>query len=59
MERDKFVPYDKMSKKERKKLNAQKRKDWGNVNPTTRIEKSKNEYQRHPKHKKSDLDDNC
>lgn len=46
-----------MSKKEQKKFNAQKRCDWGNVNPVTRKEKSIKDYRRHPKHKGSEIDD--
>lgn len=32
---EKFVPFEKLSKKKQKALNDQKRGDWGNVNPAT------------------------
>ena len=51
----KFVPYDKMSKKEKKKVNAQKRNDWNGCNPTTKIVPSAKAYSRKTKHKKSAL----
>lgn len=31
---EKFVPYEKLSKKKKKELNKKKRGDWGSVNPT-------------------------
>ena len=39
---EKFIPYEKMSKKKKKELNSKKRKDGGNIKPVTR--KSKNDY---------------
>ena len=33
----KFVPYEKMSKKNRKKIDCARRKDWNGVNPATKI----------------------
>ncbi len=49
---EKFVPYEKMSKKAQKELNAKKRGDWGICNPVTRQEENKKAYRRHDKHKK-------
>lgn len=48
----KFVPFEKLSKKEQKKLNNLKRKSWDGVNPVTRIADTdkKKKYQRKPKH---------
>ena len=40
-----FVPRDKMSKRARKKLDAQNRTTWG-FNPTTKIVKNKKVYDR-------------
>lgn len=40
-----FVPRDKMSKRARKKLDAQNRTTWG-FNPTAKIVKSKKVYNR-------------
>ena len=47
----KFVPYEKMSKKQQKEFNAQKRKSWGECNPTSKVVKSKKVYTRKSKHK--------
>ena len=33
---DKYVPYEKLSKKEKRKVNAAKRNTWGDINPVTR-----------------------
>jgi hypothetical protein len=48
-----FVPYEKLSKKEQKKINAQKRKDWNGVVPVTRKVENKKVYNR----KKNSLPD--
>ncbi len=47
----KFVPYEKRSKKERKKIDAVKRRDWNGVDPSTKtIPSKKNVHMRKPKH---------
>ncbi len=47
----KFVPYEKCSKKAKKRIDAKKRGDWNGVNPVTRIvDTSKKIYQRKPKY---------
>ena len=33
---DKYIPYEKLSKKEKRKVDAAKRNTWGEVNPVTR-----------------------
>ena len=33
---EKFVPYEKLSKKEKQKLNRARRQTWGELNPVTR-----------------------
>lgn len=43
---DKFIPYEKLSKKEKKKLNAQKRSRFANVDMTQRCIDSKKKYDR-------------
>jgi len=48
----KFVAYEKLSKKEQKKLNAEKRKTWGDVKPITKVKPSAKLYNRK---KKQDL----
>ena len=55
---DKFVPYDKMSKKEQKKVNGEKRRDWNGIDPVTKVvPESKQVYKRKPKHQKDDWDE--
>lgn len=41
-----FIPYDKLSKKEKKKIDKSKRKDWGGLNPVTRKPKNPKAYDR-------------
>lgn len=48
---EKFVPYEKLSKKERRALDLKKRNTWGNVNPSLRVAENKKAYRRHEKHK--------
>ena len=43
--RDCFVPYEKMSKKDKAALNKQKRTEWG-FSPVTRVKPSKKVYNR-------------
>lgn len=43
---EKFVPYEKLSKKEKRKFNAARRGSWGEVNPVTRKVRSKKVYDR-------------
>ena len=42
----KFVPYEKLSKSKKRKLDRKKRVTWGNVNPVTRKAESKKLYKR-------------
>jgi hypothetical protein len=48
---DKFTPYDKLSKKEQKRLDSIKRRNWGGLNPVTRTTPDKKKYSRKDKHK--------
>ena len=48
----KFIAYEKLSKKEQKELNAEKRKTWGDVKPITKVKPSAKLYNRK---KKQDL----
>lgn len=51
---EKFVSFEKMSKKEQKKLNAEKRRDWNGINPVSRVvPDNKKAYKRNPKHRSS------
>ena len=47
-----FVPYEKMSKKQRRALDKLRRRDWNGLNPVTRVaEPDKKHYTRKEKHK--------
>lgn len=43
---EKFIPYEKLSKKEQKKRNAARRGSWGAVNPVTRRPENSRAYNR-------------
>ena len=43
---EKFIPYEKLSKKEKRKLDAAKRNTWGSLNPVTRKPASSKAYNR-------------
>ena len=43
---EKFIPFEKLSKKEQKKLNALKRRDWNGINPVTRKPENPKAYNR-------------
>ena len=43
---EKFVPYQKLSKKEQQKLNKAKRATWGDLNPITRRPTNSKAYNR-------------
>ena len=43
---EKFIPYEKLSKKAQRKIDAMKRGSWGDVNPGSRKVESKNVYNR-------------
>lgn len=48
---EKFVPYEKMSKKEKQKLDKIKRRDWNGLNPVTRVADTNiKKYKRKPKY---------
>lgn len=42
----KFVPYEKMSKKQKKKIDSMKRGSWYGVNPATRKSENPKAYKR-------------
>lgn len=42
---DKFIPYNKLSKKEKRKRNRQNRRMW-DINPITRVPKNSKAYDR-------------
>ena len=43
---EKFVPYDKLSKKKKKELDAQRRGSWYGINPVTRKPENPRAYNR-------------
>lgn len=43
---DRFVPFEKLSKKKQRALNAQKRGSWGCLNPVTRRPENSRAYKR-------------
>lgn len=47
---EKFVSYEKMSKKERRKIDSAKRRDWNGLNPVTRVSENTKKYSRKIKH---------
>lgn len=55
MEQNEFIPKEKMSKKERRKLDEEKRVTWG-FNPFSRVIPNKKAYDR-KKAKKEMIDD--
>ncbi len=43
---DKYIPYEKLSKKEKRKLDAARRNTWGDLNPVTRKPENSKAYNR-------------
>lgn len=43
---EKFIPYEKLSKKKRRELDQQKRNTWGELNPVTRKPENPKAYNR-------------
>ncbi|MDD7647256.1 MAG: hypothetical protein PUJ35_08450 [Ruminococcus bromii] len=43
---EKFIPYEKLSKKEQQKINKAKRGTWGELNPVTRKPQKSKAYNR-------------
>ena len=43
---EKFIPYDKLSKKEKRKIDQARRQTWGELNPVTRKPESSKAYNR-------------
>ena len=51
---EKFVPFEKLSKKEQKRLSALKRRDWNGLNPVTKKSENPKAYNR--KRHRTDFD---
>ena len=43
---EKYIPYEKLSKKEKRRLDSQRRGSWGPINPATRKPESSKAYKR-------------
>ena len=43
---ERFIPYEKLPKKEKQKLDRAKRQTWGELNPVTRKPKNSRAYNR-------------
>ena len=43
---EKFIPYEKLSKKEKRKIDQAKRQTWGELNPVTRKPANSKVYNR-------------
>ena len=43
---EKFIPYEKLSKKEKRKMDLAKRQSWGELNPVTRRPENSKAYNR-------------
>ena len=43
---EKFIPYEKLSKKEKRKVDAMRRNTWGELNPVTRKPENSKAYNR-------------
>ena len=46
MTKEKYVPYEKLSKKAQKEMDRAKRNTWGDVNPVTRMPENSKAYNR-------------
>ena len=52
---EKFVPYEKLSKKEKRRLDQARRQTWGSLNPATRKPPNSRAYDRRKAQKMPDL----
>ena len=43
---EKFIPYEKLSKKEKRKIDQARRQTWGELNPVTRKPENSQAYNR-------------
>ncbi len=53
---EKFVPFEKLSKKKQRELNAMKRRDWNGLCPVTRKPEPPKAYSRKRTQKRDDFD---
>ena len=43
---EKYIPYEKLSKKEKRRIDTARRSTWGHINPVTRKPKNSKAYNR-------------
>ena len=53
---EKFIPFEKLSKKKQKELNSLKRRDWNGINPVTRKSENPKAYNRQKAQKRNVFD---
>ncbi|MDO5150013.1 MAG: hypothetical protein Q4D76_11530 [Oscillospiraceae bacterium] len=53
---EKFIPFEKLSKKKQREINNLKRSDWGSLNPVTRKTENKKAYNRKKRHRPSEYE---
>ena len=53
---EKFIPYEKLSKKQRRQLDRRRRNDWGELKPVSRKIESGKIYKRKKAKQEEDLD---
>lgn len=53
---EKFIPYEKLSKKAKREADAQRRGSWNGLNPVTRKSPNPKAYNRQKARKRSDYD---
>lgn len=51
---EKFVPYEKLSKKKKKEIDAKRRGTWGEINPVTRKAENPKAYNRRKAQRRED-----
>lgn len=51
---EKFIPFEKLSKKKQREINQRKRSNWGAINPVTRKSENPKAYNRKKAQKWSD-----
>jgi len=52
MKENRFIPYEKLSKKERRRIDQARRKSWGEINPVTRRPEYSRAYNRNDENRR-------
>ena len=53
---EKFIPFEKLSKKKQRELNAMRRRNWNGINPVTRKPENPKAYNRKKAQNRSSFD---